>query len=524
LLPSVSCPASTTLSLAVDLAHIDLVCACIPEPETDATHIDVILARFDEVDRKLVAAGFPATSPWWRETIERWYRSGKRQACLRCGRRAGKSSTLTRLAVVEALYGKHDVPPGDVGFVAIISTDRPEALGRLRTVQAILDALGVSYRPCKGGVVGIELAGRRTGFRVFTASIKGVSGFTAIFVLCDEVAKWADVDTGANPATEVISSVRPTMQTQPNARMVLSSSPMSMLDAHYDAFEQGETDLQVIAHAPSWIANPTITEASTRRDEPDETKWLREYAAIPSAEAETSLLTEAICERARRVLPMHWHLPYIEGYRYVAAMDPATRGHAWTLVVATKGPDGKRRVAYAKEWRGTPSRPLSPKAVLLEVRDIVAVYGLRWVTTDQHAIDQMRDLCPTGLSLHEAPWTQQNIKEATEHVRNLLQSDQLELHPDPMVKADLLGIRKQFTRAGARTYFAEVKGRHSDYAPAVCLAVEDARFAASVPDPALDDDGEAQAAKHRYLEGRRKERLRAEKFGRVPATHRKRVA
>lgn len=441
---------------------------------------------------------------------------------LRCGRRAGKSSTLSRLAVVEMLYGKHAVPPGDVGVVAIISTDRPEASGRLGTVMAILDALGVAYGPWGDGVQGIKLAGRRVGCRVFTATIKGVSGFTAIFVLCDEVAKWADTDTGANPADQVLKSVRPTMQTQPNARMVLSSSPMSTMDAHYDAFELGETALQITAQAATWEANPTVSEDDTRRDEPDEATWEREYKAVPQSEAETSLLTNLITERARRTVPQPWDLPFAEHHRYVAAMDPATRGHAWTLVVATKGTDGIRRVALAREWRGTPSHPLSPKAIMAEVKAYVAAYGLRSVVTDQAAIDYLRDLVPKGLHLIEAPWTQQEIQRACKHVQNLLQDECLELHPDPMVKADLLGIRQQFTRAGLRMYFAEIKGRHSDYAPAIALAVDDARYAAKEPEVTLDDSGEAQKAKVAFLEGRRKERERREKFGSPPVTHQRR--
>lgn len=504
------------------LAATDALLAACPEPEDTRSHIDIILERYDEIDARLVAAGFPATSPWWRRTIERWYRSGKRQAVLRCGRRAGKSSTLSRLAVVEMLYGKHVIPPGDTGVVAIISTDRPEASGRLATIEAILDALNVAYRTWGDGIQGIKLAGRRVGVRVFTATIKGVSGFTGIFVLCDEVAKWADTDTGANPADQVLKSVRPTMQTQPNARMVLSSSPMSTMDAHYDAYEFGETALQITAQAATWEANPTVSEDDTRRDEPDEATWAREYAAIPQAEAETSLLTNLITERARRVIPQPWDMPFVEGHRYVAAMDPATRGHAWTLVVATKGPDGIRRVVLAREWRGTPSRPLSPKAIMVEVKALISAYGLRTVVTDQAAIDYLRDLVPPKLFLIDAPWTQAEIQRCCKHVLTLLQDEQLELHPDPMVKSDLLGIRQQFTRAGMRMYFAEVKGRHSDYAPAVALAVDEARFQAKLPPDEEDIETSAKNAKSAFLEGRRKERERRERFGALPVTHQRR--
>jgi hypothetical protein len=309
-----------------------LLAAIATEDAPRRAHAEEILARYDEVDARLVAVGFPKTSPWWRETFERWYRSGCRQLVPRCGRRAGKSSSLSRLGVVEALYGQHTVPPGDVGTVAIISTRRDEAAKRLRTVTSILDALGERHRPLSGGALGVELVGRRVAFQVFAASIAGVSGFTSIFVLCDEVAKWLDSDTGANPATEVLASVRPTMATQPNARIVLSSSPMGMLDAHYDAFEAGDDAYQLTAYAPTWEANPTLTEADTRLLERDESTWLREYAAVPQAEVESALLTEMLVDRATRAEPRD--LPRAPGHYYAATIDPATRGNAWTLVVA----------------------------------------------------------------------------------------------------------------------------------------------------------------------------------------------
>lgn len=481
-------------------------------PAQQRAHVDEILARFDEVDARLVTAGFPATSRWWRRTIEHWYRSGRRQAVLRVGRRGGKSSSLCRLGVVEALYGQHAVPPGDVGMVAVVSENRKEAAKRLFTIRAILKALGVRYR-WNGAEKQVELVDRPTAFSVYTASIGGVSGFTSIFVFLDEVAKWKDRETGANPATEVISSIRPTMATMPNARIVLSSSPMSMLDAHYDAYAQGGTELQIVAHAATWEANPTITEADTHLLEPDAGKRAREYGAIPQAANDSSLIAEGLVDRAQRRPPQLWDLPPVPGHFYVATMDPATRRHAWTLTVTTKGLDGRRRVALAREWRGQPGMPLKPSSVLAEIAVLIAPYGLRGVWTDQHAIDHLRDLAqPLGLSLFEVVWTQAEIQRACEHLLKLCQDDRVELHPDPQVKLDVLGILEVFTRNGRSIIFAEGQGRHSDYAPTIAMGVDDARWKAKDIPPAPAT--EADARKVAFLESRRKERERAEKFGR----------
>jgi len=492
-------------------------------------HAEEILARFDDVDGKLALAGFPKTSPWWRETIARWYGAMVRWLVDRVGRRGGKSSTLCRLAVVEALYGQHVIPPGDVGTVAIISTDRPEAMGRLRTIEAILDALGVAWKPCRGGIVGIELVERRVAFRVFTASIAGVSGFTAIFVLCDEVAKWADSDTGANPATEVLASVRPTMSTQRNARGVLSSSPMGMLDAHYDAFETGDTGLQVVAHAPTWIANPTITEEQTRIDEPDESTWLREYAAVPQAEIEEGLLTETLIDRATRA-------PIIDpltqsvvrdvarqpGHYYVATIDAATRGNAWTLVVATRGPDRVRRIVLVREWRGTRSIPLVPTDVFIEIRELLKPYGLTWLTSDQWAGDALRDIAAQcKLSLALEPWTHNNKREAYEGLRSMLLDEELELPPEDAVKVDLLGIRKRLTRNGVTYELASQGARHSDYAPAIAMAAAKVRGVARIEAPPKSAEEKSEEYKRTFLEGLTREKQRVQRFGAPPITHRR---
>lgn len=478
-------------------------------------HAEEILARYDEVDARLVAKGFPPTSAWWRSTFERWYRSGARWLVPRVGRRGGKSSSLSRLAVVEMLYGDHEVPPGDVGTVAVISTDRSEAIGRLQTIKEILDALGVAWKPLSAPRLGIELPGRRRNVRVFAASIAGVSGFTAVFVLCDEVAKWKDNDAGVNPATEVIASVRPTMATQVNARGVLSSSPMGKLDAHYDAFERGDGPAQVVAHAPTWVANPTITEAQTRADEPDEATHSREYGAVPQAQEEHALLTDLLIERGTRA--HGGQIGAERGHYYVATMDPATRGNAWTLAVATRGADDKRKVVYTREWIGTPAKPLSPKAVFREIAADLAGYGLQTAYTDQWAIDSLREhATDAGLALLEEPWTPQSKGEAYEGLLKLAQANLLDLPRVPAVKQDLLGIRKKLTRNGFVYELATVGARHSDFAPTIAMAALKAEVR-----PTADPLEAHRDEKREFLVGLTRDRHREDRFGRLPATHRR---
>lgn len=429
------------------------------------SHVDEILARYDEVDARLVACGFPPTSPWWRETIERMYRSGARQAVVRVGRRGGKSSTISRLAVVEVLYGRHVIPPGDVGVCAVVSTRRGEAANRLYTITTILDALGVAYKPCDGGV---QLVDRPRAFRVYTASISGVSGFTAIFVLCDEVSKWKDNDTGVNPAGVVLESIRPTMATQPEARMWLVSSPMGIYDAHYDAFELGDGPAQITSWAPSWVANPTLTEDMTRALEANEATWEREYKAIPQTQAETALLSAELIEADIR--PELWAAE--QGHVYVATTDPATRGNAWTLVVTTLTDNDVRRVVMAREWRGSAGSPLDPDVIAAEQAVLLERLGIRHVIGDQWAADAlMTSYRRAGLAYVSEPWTSRNKAEAYEHLAAIVASRKLAIPPDETVRRDLMGVKKVLTRTGESYQLTEHDGRHSDYAPAIAMGV-----------------------------------------------------
>jgi hypothetical protein len=493
------------------------------------SHAEKILKHFAALNRALVAKGFPAISPWWHDTITRFYRSGKRQLVGRVGRRGGKSSSLCRLGVTEALYGEHRIPPGDMGIVAIISARRSDALERLRTIKAILDAIDVRYIE-RGDSV--ELVSRRIAFTVYTASISGVSGFTGIFILCDEVAKWKDSDTGANPATVVIASVRPTIATQPNARIFLSSSPMGLLDAHADAFALGETPLQFITHAETWMANPSITEEQTHELEPDPIVWAREYAAIPQAENETSLLSQVSLDKLSRApravdptepawLTSSDSLP-CPRHRYLATMDPATRGNAWTLAITTLSDERIRKVVLTREWIGTKQKPLVAGKVFAEMAPILAFYNLRHVHSDQFSEDTLREIASQhGVYLIvDTPWSASTKADAFDGLRTIVRESRLELPPDDQVKTDLLGIRERLTRSGIVYELATVGSRHSDHAASIAMGV---MLVKAPPTPILtvrSSFDESEHAKRQFLKERQKERERADKYGRLPVTHR----
>lgn len=435
----------------------------------------MILDHLPALERALKAKGFPAMSPWWRATFESFYRSGRRQAVLRCGRRAGKSSSLCRIGVLEALYGEHQIPPGDVGIVGIVSVSRDEAAQRLRTVKAILDAIGVKYRPIDGG---IELVDRPIVFKVFTASIAGVVGGTWICIICDEVARWRDADTGSNPATQVLASLRPTMATQPRARLFLSSSPLGRLDAHAVAFDAGDSDFQQTAHAPTWVANPTLTEDDCRALEPDADTFAREYGAIPFDGTASSLFSESALLAVTRQGPAI--LRPEPGVSYVAAQDPASRSNAWSLAIAALREVDENTsictVVLAREWRAPRGGVLDSDATLCEISHVLGEYGIEELWTDQWSFDTLASIASRhGVTLRLEAATQTSKVQLFEALRRRVADRTIELPDDPAVRADLLGVRKWVGKGGGFTIELErAGGRHSDFSPAIALVADKA--------------------------------------------------
>jgi hypothetical protein len=254
------------------------------------------------IDAALAAKGHHPLTPWWRDTLGRWYATpGANTLVGRVGRGGAKSHTSVKVSLNETLYGNWSVPPGERHFWAYVSKSKDEAAQRLLLIERFLRDLGIGFDR-QGDEIALRDLPR--GWRVFAATIGAVSGFRCFGYSADELAKWQAGTDLANPAGEVCASLNAMTITHPGARRVLISSPLGTLDYHHECFARGDTADQITAVAPSWVANPNgITEEQTHKAEPDERVWRREYAAIPQAGL-SSAFDPAAVERAFRSPPV----------------------------------------------------------------------------------------------------------------------------------------------------------------------------------------------------------------------------
>lgn len=410
---------------------------------------------------------WPPLSPFWRKTVARAYFFKKPQAVFRVGRRGGKSSSLSRIVAAEILYGDHHVPGGDTGVFAIISQDRDNAKNRIKTIDEILEDLRVDHKTTANE---IRVPSVNREVKIFTASVAGVSGFTAIGCLCDEVSKWKDADSEVNPGFEVLQSLRPTMATQPNAMMWLISSPWSTGDAHYEAFEAGSSEGQTCFYAPTWEANPTLTEKGCRKASLTEQEFEREYRAIPMATEENRFFPADRIKEAQEIT-FSLHDTSSKG-----GGDLAFRRNSSALCVLEHGTHDDEKGAYRllsdHEWVPSTSS-LRPGDVFSDMIKRLRKGSAESICTDLHYIEAFREeLEGTEIVLDEFPTTQDGIAKACLRVRYLLSHGRISLARASQDLIRQLGsVRMVPTSQGLSFKSPETGGKHGDIASAFICAV-----------------------------------------------------
>lgn len=417
---------------------------------------EAFLQRYFAIDGALVKAGYHATSPWWKSEIVRFARSGRRRWVVRAGRRAGKSSTAARLAICRGLFGEWSVPPGDTAVIPFISVDRTEAAARLKTIAAILRTLGVGFDATAEEV---QLRDRPLVFRVASATVRGVVGFTSVAIFCDEVARWENRDGTANPAGEVVSSLRPTIASQPSAFEFFVSSPFGTDDFHALAFDRGDDATQIVSHAPTWVANPSISERETHELEPDERVWAREFAAEPGATVSAALDPEDVAAAFGRTP---------RGQRtkraFVAIDASSLRGDDFAWLSGSETTAGELVVDRVDGWEGPQLRRVSLEQIAQKLANEAKRVGAKRVFGDQREAAGLASLFTRqGILFREFPWSDVSKDTSIQWLRRALRERLICLPAHEKLRRELGSLKARLTPSG-RIHYA-TSGQ--DYASAL---------------------------------------------------------
>jgi hypothetical protein len=396
------------------------------------------------------------------------------------GVRSGKSLIAGAAALKSALTADLSrLMPHEVARVAIVAPTVDNATATFRLLVGAIEASpqlrALVVGDATADTITIRRADRRLVEIVVVAAHRGAvtlrSRWLAGFVL-DEVALFGSEPTGAAINAEELLRAGETRLVR-GAQGWLISSPYGPEGLLFRLWREhfGVPGRVLVVHAPTQAMNPAFPlediEAIRRRD-PDVAA--REYDAT-WLDAVTQYLSTQQLDAARRDTPAIRPPP---GFACAFAMDAGTRGNSWTLAGAwSQG--GRVVVGGCWQWTGSKQAPLSPAVVLRDIATICRSYSSSTVLCDRWSFDANRDIAAAhGVRLIEVPSPQvpgMDVQACYGQLKTTLGAGTLELPPDPIVRADLMGIRRKATANAVRIELTKTPdGRHCDYAPSVALA------------------------------------------------------
>ena len=410
-----------------------------------------------QMDARLAAAGHHALTPFWRETLRRFYESPTaKRLVARVGRGGAKSFTSAKVGLHETLFGDWKIPPGERHFWGYISISKDEAAQRLTLLQSFLNALKVPH-DVSGDTITLREMNR--GFRVFACSVGGTSGFRCYGYSADEIAKWQGTDY-SNPAEEVCASLGAQTITHPDARNLLISSPFGIDGYHAEAFDQGNNEHQVVAHAASWVANPDgISEASARAKQQDPAIFAREYEAIPSATVSNAFDPLLVIETFKPRLPTG----NATGSGWVALDPSSLRGDGFGCVAGLTTDADELVITAGGEFETS----IGLREIVRRVSELARRLNTRVVFSDQREEAALRVLFEEyGIDLKSYAWSEPKKVEAVAILNRWMVEKRILVVPSSdhdatqasgeggiaRLRREMLAVRARITLAGKVYY------------------------------------------------------------------------
>lgn len=260
----------------------------------------------------------------------------------------------------------------------------------------------------------------------------------------------------------------------PGAQVQYIGSPWAPMGPVYEMVQKGHghpTDELVVMRTTGPAGNPEhwTPEFCERLRRQDENAW-RVGVLGEFVDAETAVF---LADEIELCATLKGDLAPNPLWSYVALMDPATRGNAWTLIVLGNAGNGRLVVAKARQWIGSGGMPLSPKDTLRKVADEIRPFGLDTVNSDQWAADALIDLGrDMGLTVLVHTMTGPDKVDAFDSLATYVRDERIELPRDSTLIRDLLSVRKKVTQTSISIeYPSTADGRHADYAAALSLGV-----------------------------------------------------
>lgn len=395
------------------------------------------------------------------------------------GRRGGKSETIARLGVFEALHGGHGVAlaPGQVGLAPVISPLREQSQEILNYARGLADLPQVKRDLASDPTRDTVAFKTGIALRVMTFDAVSVSGPTVVNAIRDELAK-APGDGAAMSDRELDNSLRPALAPivgAPRRRLIGITSAYIKEGIAFETDRDffGKTDSPVLVVRGSTMQfNPNVDRAwlDRERKRVGQRVFDREYLgrwqdAVTEGWFGADVIQRCVDEDRVESEPQ-------QDTYYVAAIDAAFRGDAFALSIAHRETRGRRVFTVIDgvwRWKAPRGETLSVPSVVAESAAHIQRFNAH-PFGDQYSFPPLRELyLQCGVQLQEASWTAVSKPTRFSMVRAAMTEGLLRLPNQPVLISELHAIQGRLLR-GTGNERIEAGYGHDDVAHAAVLA------------------------------------------------------
>jgi hypothetical protein len=390
--------------------------------------------------------------------------SPSHEGWLICGRRAGKSFVLALIAVWLACFKdwRPYLAPGEVGTVMIIAADRKQARVIMRYVNGLLKAVPMLAQLIEAKTRESLTLSNRIVVEVHTASFRSTRGYTVVAALLDELAYWETDELSAEPDSEVLNAIRPSMATIPGAMLLCASSPHARKGALWQAYQRHfakDGDI-LVWQADTRSMNATVPQAFIDQHvQEDPARAAAEYEAVFRTDLEAFVSREAV---AACVATGTYERAPQPGISYVAFCDPSG-GSVDSFCCGIAHVDFTRDVTVIDAlYERRP--PLSPEVVVEEFSAALKRYNLITIVGDKYAsVWPVEQFSKFGIVYEQSAAPKTDLYT---NMLPMLNSARVELLDNPRLINQLVSLERRNTRGGRPT-IDHPPGAHDDLANVV---------------------------------------------------------
>lgn len=387
-----------------------------------------------------------------------------REVWIICGRRAGKSQVAALLAVYLSCFKTYRRSFGERLVGMLLAADREQARGLKSYIAGLLRAHSM-LEPliARELAESIELTNGIT-IEIHTSSFKSTRGYTCIFVIADEVAFWDNDDGSANPATEVLRALRPSLATT-GGLLICLTTPYAPKGPAYETYQRHfgrDGDPIFVWMADTLTMNgtidPAVVDAFYASDpEAAGSEYGRDGHIAFRSDLSPLFPPDAL---SACTMPGRRELLPVAGIVYAAFCDPSGgSSDSFALGISHKAADGLLVLDLLREWRA----PFDPAVVVRECVDILRRYHCTTLHGDRYSAEWI----VSAFQQHQVTYqtSEQTKSELFLECVPLVNAGQVQLLDVARLLGQFAGLQRR-TGTSGKDSVDHRKGQHDDLANA----------------------------------------------------------